>query len=91
MLKIKSWRIYYADGSTFDSTMGKWADAPPFGVQCIVYYHPDGWKTIQSEADDKSVYTFLGEEELDGVKMGLWMDSNGYYRIIDLANKSSSP
>lgn len=31
------WRIYYADGSTFDSNQGEHEDAPPFGVICIVY------------------------------------------------------
>ena len=31
------WRIYYADGSTFDSSQGEHEDAPPFGVICIVY------------------------------------------------------
>ena len=29
------WRIYYGDGSTFDSDMGAPADAPPVGVICI--------------------------------------------------------
>ena len=30
------WRIYYDDGSTFDS-QGGCEDAPPFGVICIIY------------------------------------------------------
>jgi len=33
---MPEWRIYYADGSTFDSTQGAPADAPSFGVQAIV-------------------------------------------------------
>jgi len=30
------WRIYYADGSTFDSTDGSPSDAPAYSVQAIV-------------------------------------------------------
>jgi hypothetical protein len=89
MLKIKSWRIYYADGSTFDSSMGTWADAPRFGVECVVYYHEPPYKTLDIRAD--GVYEYMGKEE-DGygdIKVGLWMDSEGYYRIIDSAGRSS--
>lgn len=92
MLPIKSWRIYYADGSTFDSTMGTWAEAPPFGVQCVVYYHdPAPYKTVHSEPNDESLYYFQGEGDNADVKMGLWMDEEGYYRVIDLARRSSEP
>lgn len=91
MLPIKAWRIYYADGSTFDSTMGKWADAPPFGVQCVVWYHVDEFKTLESCATDDSIFIYRGEGEDEGLKMGMWMDSEGYYRIHDLARKSTSP
>lgn len=31
-----TWRIYYDDGSTFDSTMGTPVEAPGLGVQAIV-------------------------------------------------------
>lgn len=31
------WRIYYANGDTFDNSRGEKKDAPPFGVVCIVY------------------------------------------------------
>jgi len=91
MLPIKAWRIYYADGSTFDSTQGTWADAPPFGVQCIVWYHTPPFKTVHTEAFDDSVYVWQGEGEKEGIKMGLWMDDEGYYRILDIARKSSEP
>jgi len=36
-----SWRFYYDDGSTFDSTQGEPEDARSRGVQCIVFPHPD--------------------------------------------------
>lgn len=35
------WRIYYADGSTFDSHNGTPFDAPGRGVLCIAYRHVD--------------------------------------------------
>lgn len=89
MLPVKAWKIIYADGSTFSSADGTWAEAPPFGVQTVVYYHvPDG-VTLHVEPHDESVYYWMGESELDGVKVGLWMDSEGYYRIIDAAGKGS--
>ena len=88
MLPIKSWRIHYADGSTFDSTMGTWAEAPPFGVQCVVYYHEPPFKTLQVEANDESIYSYLGAEGYEGMKFGLWMDTEGYYRILDAAGGS---
>ena len=98
MLAIKAWKIYYADKSTFDSTQGTWAEAPPFGVECIVYYHVPPYKTIDiggSADGDKSgsegIFYWLGEGEKKGFKMGLWMDDEGYYRIMKLAQKSVIP
>lgn len=35
-----AWRLYYGDGSTFDSTMGSWQDAPPRNVQALVTPEP---------------------------------------------------
>ena len=40
------WRIYYADGSTFDDSQGAADDAPPFGVVCIVQADPDTGRSI---------------------------------------------
>lgn len=91
MLPIKAWRIYYADGSTFDSKQGSWADAPPFGVQCIVWYHVDPFKTVQMEANDESIYVWQGEGDDANIKIGLWMDEEGFYRIMNLARQSSEP
>jgi len=36
-----AWRIYYSDGTTFDSTQGEPVDSPVFGVQCIVMVDPE--------------------------------------------------
>lgn len=91
MLPIKSWRIYYADGSTFSSEEGTWAEAPAFGVQCVVYYHAPPYKTFQIEGNDRSIYEYIGEGVNEGIKMGLWMDDEGFYRIVDMANKDEAP
>ena len=91
MLPIRAWRIYYADGSTFDSGQGEWADAPPFGVQCVVYYHAPPYKTMDRQGVDDAVYVYQGEGDNAHVKMGLWMDDGGFYRILDLAERSSWP
>lgn len=45
-MKLK-WRIYYGDGSCFDSSMGKPEDAPPVNVQVILQPHKEnGRQTI---------------------------------------------
>jgi hypothetical protein len=90
MLPIKSWRIFYADGSTFTSNDGTLAEAPPFGVMCRVDYHVDGKKTLSHPNEDGILY-YEGEDDLKGYKMGMWMDSEGYYRVMDLARKSFEP
>jgi hypothetical protein len=89
VLPVKAWRIYYADGSTFTSDDGTWAEAPPFGVQAVVYYHEPPYKDI--DGPDHGVFHYRGEGFPDDVKLGLWMDSEGYYRIADLAHRSVMP
>ena len=82
MLPIKAWRIYYADGSTFSNKDGSWAEAPPFGVQCIVWYHdPAPFKTIHAERNDEAIYVWQGDdhEKHPEVKMGMWMDAGCFY------------
>jgi hypothetical protein len=91
MLPIKAWRIYYADGSAYDSTMGPWAEAPPFGVECVVWYHEPPYKTLYGGEPGNDVYIYKGEEEYEGLKMGMWMDEVGLYRIHKLANASTMP
>lgn len=46
-----AWRIYYADGTTFDSTEGEPWEAPGVGVVCIVQPDPDTGRTIQARWD----------------------------------------
>lgn len=46
-----AWRLYYADGSTFDSTQGGPPEAPAFGVQAVVQDCPDEGKHVLTQAD----------------------------------------
>lgn len=90
MLPIRAWRIVYADGSTFDSSQGSWAEAPPFGVTCVVWYHDPPYVTVDTNAD--GVYWYQSEPFVGtDVKLGLWMDDDGYYRVMDLARRMVSP
>lgn len=79
MLPIKAWAIYYADGSKFTSEDGTWAQAPPFAVDAVVYYHDDGLKDIEAGIDH---YLCKDPSQISYHKMGLWHDSEGFYRVI---------
>ncbi len=35
------WKIYYANGSTFDSNDGSWKEKPGWGILAVVYFRPD--------------------------------------------------
>lgn len=96
MLPIKGWRVYYADGSAFSSEDGTWAEAPPFGVQAVIYYHVDGRHVTNDGGDaaGEGIFVYQGDElgpPYEGVKMGLWLDRDGYYRVADLARLSTWP
>ena len=91
MLAVKAWRIFYADGSTYSSEDGTWADAPPFGVQCVVYYHEPPYKTIDKGGTEGLCYWQSDEFAGTGVKMGLWVDDDTHYRVMDLATRSVRP
>lgn len=43
------WRIYYADGSTFDSTQGGPEDAPKLGVLVIIQPNENGSRLYNNE------------------------------------------
>lgn len=43
-MKDLLWRIYYADGSTFDSNQGSEKDAPTIGVICIKHFIENEWR-----------------------------------------------
>jgi len=91
MLPIKAWRIYYADGSTFTSEDGAWAEAPPFAAQAVVYYHEPPYKTIDNGGTEGILYYQSDEFADTDVKLGVWVDGDTHYRIMDLARQSVSP
>lgn len=61
-----TWRVYYDDGSTFDSTQGAPNDAPGLGVQAIVQVHPDVGREILTRFD---FYYFVHD-------LGVWWASD---------------
>jgi hypothetical protein len=63
---MTTWRIYYWDGSTFDSTMGTMQEAPSFGVICIVQPNEYTGRTIVSGYD----WYYFNEE------IGEWWQSD---------------
>lgn len=100
MLPIERADIIYPDGSRYRIPEdGTWAEAPPFGVQAVVYVHvpdPDKLQRITKDggSDNGHVYEWLGEDshpDYAGLKMGLWMDRSGYYRVCDLETLTVHP
>ena len=91
MLPVRAWRIFYADGSSFSSADGAWADAPPFGLTCVVWYHDPPYKTLETGGDEGLVYFQDDEHAGTDVKMGLWVDAGTYRRVMDLAARSVTP
>jgi len=91
MLPVKGWKVFYSDGSTFDSTQGTWAEAPPFGVTCVVWYHDPPYKTLDTGGVEGVVYYQSDEFAGTDVKLGLWVAGDSFYRIMDLARRSVMP
>lgn len=48
---MSRWRIYYADGSTFDWQQGEPHEAPAWGFVCAVGYDQDGTRYIMQGWD----------------------------------------
>lgn len=91
MLPIKAWCIFYADESTFSSEDGTWAEAPPFGLTCVVWYHEPPYKTLDTGGVEGVVHYQSDEFADTDVKLGLWIDGDDFYRIMDLAARSVTP
>lgn len=68
------WRIYYWDGSTFDSNDGRPYDAPGYGVQCIVQPHPDVGRTVTHRFD----WYYWSPETSE------WWGSTDLFSVLDL-------
>jgi len=90
MMKVKAWRVYYEDGSSFSNEDGTWAQAPPFGLQCVVYYDVPPYRTLDSGGNE-GVFVFQGEGSLSQYKMGVWTDGNTCWRIHEMAREDDPP
>lgn len=106
MIPVDRWEIFYGDGSTFTSDDGSWAEAPNFGIICVVYYQPNGHKLVHQEAHDVSVYEWwpecvpqpdsvaVVESETDRgpvAKMGLWVSNDQHFMVINAARQEVTP
>ena len=92
MLKVDRWEVFYADGSTFASEQGSWAECPALGVTAVVWYQPGG-VMLEEAGNDTDVVTYIGDAEGCDypVKMPLWTDGESYWRVHDLAKRSFAP
>lgn len=92
--EFPSWRITYSDGSTFDSTMGGWQDAPDDDIQVVVYFTEDDKdRRCYDTGDDagEGVYHFLLDRSLP-TKQGRWMKPDeAHYRLLDRAIRANPP
>lgn len=93
MLPVERWVVYYADGSSFTSEQGTWAEAPAFGVHSVIYYLVDGQRIRQREGNDHGVVEYLGVPEgcSEPVKMPLFTDGESYWRVHDLIEREFRP
>jgi len=70
---LADWRIFYGDGSTYNSDEGAWEDAPGWNVQIILFRDPEaGWAMRHNGdffwlADDGAVVAMDGTGMLDHV------------------------
>jgi hypothetical protein len=91
------WKIYYGDGSTFDSTEGDPEDAPATDIQIIIQFSEDGERDRQSGSDYYvrrdgrwqgvdifGLFDYLMSESR--VKFGRYLSNRAFRRISDHAN-----
>ena len=71
------WRIYYDDGSVFDSTDGGPDDAPAVGVQCIVEPDEVAGRAVLNSFDWYYFHT----------DSGMWWGSDLYGMLDKLLNR----
>lgn len=68
------WRVYYDNGSTFDSSQGSPAQAPAWGVLCIVQPDPDVGRVVMWHPE-KGFFVWCAEH-------GEW-DVKDYAGLLD--------
>lgn len=84
-----TWRVYYGDKSTFDSSMGEPQDAPTTGVICVVQKHPDYGFVVTAMKD---FYWWQNGEWWGSDQAGFWqyMFTTGY-KIVTFGVSVSAP
>ena len=89
---VTGWRIYYADGSTVDSTQSTWLLAPSLTVQCVVVFSDDQYNCFRPELGS------AGEWRLENYRKVLyghdyfWRDpSQGEWDAFDGGNATETP
>lgn len=95
------WRIYYDDGTTFDSSMGESAKAPSFGVICIVqpsdrtgrsilerwdwYYWHVEWQEWSGADIHGLLDQLLHNRPIHAVKLGRMLSTPKYEEVMRAA------
>jgi hypothetical protein len=96
------WRIYYADGSTFDNTQGLPQDAPALGVIAIKHFIENEWRLqafadyyiweVGSEwwgADQSGFWQYLFKPGLKVVKFGTNIKDEPFQKIMAIAREDT--
>lgn len=74
---IETVRIWYDDGTYSDN----WDDNRDMGVQCVVSYHPDGYRTI-----DMGLEVYIDPtRQSQTIKYGRWLPAQEFQAILDRA------
>lgn len=82
-LPLLGFKVWYGDGTTFDSSQGPWAGAARVGVQCVKFLHEGGRSTFTDGYDE---YTCPGETV---PLLGLEIDWDKYIGIIEEARRDA--
>ena len=91
---VRLWRIWYGNGTTFDSNDGTWEEAPSDNVQVVILY--EDWNDLQGRPrrfvmsgsdyyfkdEDLFGHSFDDETKTRGtVKRGKWLTDEAYEAI----------
>lgn len=103
-LGVLGWRVWYDDGTVFDSRRHRWVDLPEDGVLVRMIYYRDGRQIQQGmdyyyEAPHGSGEPILGTARATDdlarrypgavIKRGRWAPDAYYRRIVDAAMAST--
>jgi hypothetical protein len=76
MMPVVGWRLWYGDGTTFDSGQGSWDQAPAQNVQVLEYLHEPPYRTLSYGEDE---YRLTPES---APKWGKWMDEAAFHALV---------